>query len=79
MVEMIIFICVVVMDVVVVFVCELMVQYGLFMFYQLGGCCDGFVFMCYLVGMFFIGVGDVFFGVFDVGFDEFVEVFMLVL
>lgn len=34
-------------------------QYGLLMFHQSGGCCDGSAPMCYPVGMFITGPSDV--------------------
>ena len=37
----------------------LTVQYGPLMFHQSGGCCDGSAPMCYPVGMFITGPGDV--------------------
>lgn len=55
---------------------ELTAQHGPLMFHQSGGCCDGSAPMCYPVGMFLTGPGDVLLGAFDVGLDDPVEVFM---
>ena len=55
---------------------ELTAQYGPLMFHQSGGCCDGSAPMCYPVGMFLTGPGDVLLGALDVGLDDPVEVFM---
>ena len=55
---------------------ELTVQHGPLMFHQSGGCCDGSAPMCYPVGMFLTGEGDVLLGRLDVGLGEPVEVFM---
>jgi uncharacterized protein (DUF779 family) len=57
---------------------ELTAQHGPLMFHQSGGCCDGSAPMCYPVGMFLTGAGDVLLGTIDVGLDEPVEVFMSV-
>ncbi|MFK3677351.1 DUF779 domain-containing protein [Microbacterium sp. NPDC090218] len=57
---------------------ELTVQHGPLMFHQSGGCCDGSAPMCYPVGMFLTGPGDVLLGGLDVGLDDQVEVFMSV-
>ena len=57
---------------------ELTAQYGPLMFHQSGGCCDGSAPMCYPVGMFLTGAGDVLLGTIDVGLDEPVDVFMSV-
>ncbi|WP_017203821.1 DUF779 domain-containing protein [Microbacterium algeriense] len=57
---------------------ELTAQHGPLMFHQSGGCCDGSAPMCYPVGMFLTGAGDVLLGALDVGLDEPVEVFMSV-
>lgn len=57
---------------------ELTAQHGPLMFHQSGGCCDGSTPMCYPVGMFLTGAGDVLLGALDVGLDEPVEVFMSV-
>ncbi|MGN8027752.1 DUF779 domain-containing protein [Microbacterium sp. 22242] len=63
---------------------ELTAQHGPLMFHQSGGCCDGSAPMCYPVGMFLIGSGDVLLGRLDIGLDpatgagqaEGVEVYM---
>ena len=55
---------------------ELTVQHGPLMFHQSGGCCDGSAPMCYPVGMFLTGPGDVLLGRLDVGLPQGVEVFM---
>ncbi|AMG83032.1 MULTISPECIES: DUF779 domain-containing protein [Microbacterium] len=55
---------------------ELTAQHGPLMFHQSGGCCDGSAPMCYPVGMFLTGPGDVLLGALDVGLDDSVEVFM---
>ena len=57
---------------------ELTAQHGALMFHQSGGCCDGSAPMCYPVGMFLTGPGDVLLGTLDVGLAEPVEVFMSV-
>jgi hypothetical protein len=44
-------------------------QHGPLMFHQSGGCCDGSAPMCYPVGMFLTGPGDVLLGTLDVGLD----------
>ncbi|PRB00364.1 DUF779 domain-containing protein [Microbacterium sp. MYb64] len=54
----------------------LTVQHGPLMFHQSGGCCDGSAPMCYPVGMFLTGSGDVLLGDLEVGLDETVPVFM---
>ena len=59
-----------------VLVRELTAQHGPLMFHQSGGCCDGSAPMCYPVGMFLTGPGDVLLGALDVGLDDPVEVFM---
>ncbi|MBN9153869.1 MAG: DUF779 domain-containing protein [Microbacterium sp.] len=41
---------------------DLTVQHGPLMFHQSGGCCDGSAPMCYPVGMFLTGSGDVHLG-----------------
>ncbi|SFR56693.1 hypothetical protein SAMN04488591_2027 [Microbacterium azadirachtae] len=59
-------------------------QHGPLMFHQSGGCCDGSAPMCYPVGMFLTGPGDVLLGDLDIGLDpstgsgpaEKVEVYM---
>ncbi|KHK95171.1 UDP-glucose 4-epimerase [Microbacterium mangrovi] len=51
-------------------------QHGPLMFHQSGGCCDGSAPMCYPVGMFVTGPGDVRLGALDVtGLDP-IEVYM---
>ncbi|CAD5142420.1 DUF779 domain-containing protein [Microbacterium sp. NRRL B-14842] len=55
---------------------ELTAQHGPLMFHQSGGCCDGSAPMCYPVGMFLTGPGDVLLGTLDVGLDDPVEVYM---
>jgi uncharacterized protein (DUF779 family) len=55
---------------------ELTAQHGPLMFHQSGGCCDGSSPMCYPIGMFITGPGDVLLGALDVGFPQPVEVFM---
>lgn len=55
---------------------ELTAQHGPLMFHQSGGCCDGSAPMCYPIGMFLTGPGDVLLGALDVGLDDPVEVFM---
>ena len=55
---------------------DLTAQHGPLMFHQSGGCCDGSAPMCYPVGMFLIGSGDVRLGDLDVGLDAPVEVYM---
>ncbi|TCJ28547.1 DUF779 domain-containing protein [Microbacterium sp. PI-1] len=55
---------------------ELTVQHGPLMFHQSGGCCDGSAPMCFPVGMFLIGEGDVLLGNLDVGLVDPVEVYM---
>lgn len=51
-------------------------QHGLLMFHQSGGCCDGSSPMCYPVGMFLTGAGDVKLGEIDAGLDDPIEVYM---
>jgi uncharacterized protein len=51
-------------------------QHGPLMFHQSGGCCDGSAPMCYPVGMFLIGPGDVHLGHLDVGLDDPIDVYM---
>lgn len=51
-------------------------QHGPLMFHQSGGCCDGSSPMCYPVGMYLIGGGDVLLGTIDAGLDEPIEVYM---
>jgi len=55
---------------------QLTTQHGPLMFHQSGGCCDGSSPMCYPVGMFIIGPGDVKLGDLDAGLDDPVEMFM---
>lgn len=55
---------------------DLTAQHGPLMFHQSGGCCDGSAPMCFPVGMFVTGQGDVLLGELDVGLDRPVEVFM---
>jgi len=57
---------------------ELTAQHGPLMFHQSGGCCDGSAPMCYPVGMFLTGSGDVLLGDLDVGLEESVPVYMSV-
>ena len=54
----------------------LTVQHGPLMFHQSGGCCDGSAPMCYPVGMFLTGPGDVLLGALHVDLDEPVPVYM---
>ncbi|MBF0816576.1 DUF779 domain-containing protein [Microbacterium paludicola] len=51
-------------------------QHGPLMFHQSGGCCDGSAPMCFPVGMYLIGPGDVALGGVDVGLDDPVPVYM---
>lgn len=51
-------------------------QHGPLMFHQSGGCCDGSSPMCYPVGMFLTGAGDVLLGEIDAGLDDPIEVYM---
>ncbi|WP_295014625.1 DUF779 domain-containing protein [uncultured Microbacterium sp.] len=51
-------------------------QHGPLMFHQSGGCCDGSAPMCYPVGMFLVGSGDVLLGGLDIGLDDPVAVYM---
>lgn len=51
-------------------------QHGPLMFHQSGGCCDGSSPMCYPVGMFLTGAGDVKLGEIDAGLDNPIEVYM---
>ncbi|WAC66865.1 DUF779 domain-containing protein [Agrococcus sp. SL85] len=57
---------------------QLTAQHGPLMFHQSGGCCDGSSPMCYPVGMFLTGAGDVLLGAVDAGLDDPVEVYMSV-
>ncbi|MFT4211255.1 MAG: DUF779 domain-containing protein [Microbacterium sp.] len=55
---------------------DLTAQHGPLMFHQSGGCCDGSAPMCYPVGMFLTGPGDVTLGELEVpGLDD-IEVFI---
>ncbi|CAL4861295.1 DUF779 domain-containing protein [Microbacterium sp. MM2322] len=51
-------------------------QHGPLMFHQSGGCCDGSSPMCFPVGMFLTGPGDVKLGDIDAGIDDPIEVYM---
>lgn len=51
-------------------------QHGPLMFHQSGGCCDGSSPMCYPVGMFLTGPGDVKLGEIDAALDDPIEVYM---
>ena len=51
-------------------------QHGPLMFHQSGGCCDGSAPMCFPVGMFLTGSGDVLLGELDIGLDRTVPVYM---
>ncbi|GLJ62416.1 MULTISPECIES: DUF779 domain-containing protein [Microbacterium] len=51
-------------------------QHGPLMFHQSGGCCDGSSPMCYPVGMYLTGTGDVLLGTIDAGLDDPIEVYM---
>lgn len=55
---------------------QLTAQHGPLMFHQSGGCCDGSSPMCYPIGMFITGPGDVKLGDLDIGLDDDVEMFM---
>ena len=55
---------------------ELTTQHGPLMFHQSGGCCDGSAPMCYPVGMFITGPGDVHLGELDVGVDDPIQVYI---
>ena len=55
---------------------SLAARHGPLMFHQSGGCCDGSSPMCYPVGMFRTGPGDVLLGTLDVDGTDPVEVFM---
>lgn len=57
---------------------DLTIQHGPLMFHQSGGCCDGSSPMCYPVGMFLTGPGDVLLGTIDAGVDDPIEVYMSV-
>jgi uncharacterized protein (DUF779 family) len=51
-------------------------QHGPLMFHQSGGCCDGSSPMCFPIGMFLTGPGDVKLGDIDAGIDDPIEVYM---
>ena len=51
-------------------------QHGPLMFHQSGGCCDGSSPMCFPIGMFLTGPGDVKLGDIDAGLDDPIEVYM---
>ena len=55
---------------------QLTAQHGPLMFHQSGGCCDGSAPMCYPVGMFLTGPGDVHLGDLDVEGLAPIEVYM---
>ncbi|KTR09254.1 DUF779 domain-containing protein [Curtobacterium luteum] len=55
---------------------SLAARHGPLMFHQSGGCCDGSSPMCYPVGMFRTGPGDVLLGALDVDGTDPVEVYM---
>ena len=55
---------------------EIIADHGPVLFHQSGGCCDGSSPMCYPVGRFITGPGDVLLGALDVGLGAPVEVFM---
>ncbi|MBS1699997.1 MAG: DUF779 domain-containing protein [Actinobacteria bacterium] len=55
---------------------QLTAQHGPLMFHQSGGCCDGSAPMCFPVGMFLTGPGDVLLGDLDVGLAETIPVYM---
>jgi uncharacterized protein (DUF779 family) len=55
---------------------DLAAQHGPLMFHQSGGCCDGSAPMCFPVGMFQTGPGDVHLGVVDVALPEPIDVWM---
>ena len=55
---------------------DLTKQHGPLMFHQSGGCCDGSSPMCYPVGMFLTGSGDVHLGAIDARLDDSIEVYM---
>ncbi|MEQ6896167.1 DUF779 domain-containing protein [Microbacterium sp. KR10-403] len=55
---------------------ELEEQHGPLMIHQSGGCCDGSSPMCYPVGMFLTGPGDVRLGVLEIDGVTPIEVFM---
>ncbi|GAB3603274.1 DUF779 domain-containing protein [Microbacterium aureliae] len=55
---------------------DLTAQHGPLMFHQSGGCCDGSAPMCYPLGMFITGPGDVHLGAVDAGLAQPVDVWM---
>ncbi|ROS73261.1 hypothetical protein EDF24_3371 [Curtobacterium sp. PhB130] len=55
---------------------SLAARHGPLMFHQSGGCCDGSSPMCYPVGMFMTGSGDVLLGALEVEGIDRVEVYM---
>ncbi|MCH1881431.1 DUF779 domain-containing protein [Agrococcus sp. ARC_14] len=55
---------------------QLTAQHGPLMFHQSGGCCDGSSPMCYPIGMFITGPGDVLLGAVDAGLDDPIEIYM---
>jgi uncharacterized protein (DUF779 family) len=55
---------------------QLTAQHGALMFHQSGGCCDGSAPMCYPVGMFLVGPGDVHLGSLEVGVDDPIQVYI---
>jgi uncharacterized protein (DUF779 family) len=55
---------------------QLTAQHGALMFHQSGGCCDGSAPMCYPVGMFLVGPGDVPLGSLEVGVDDPIQVYI---
>ncbi len=55
---------------------SLAARHGPLMFHQSGGCCDGSSPMCYPVGMFMTGPGDVLLGALEVDGIDPVEVYM---
>ncbi|GAB3282727.1 DUF779 domain-containing protein [Microbacterium lacusdiani] len=55
---------------------DLTTQHGPLMFHQSGGCCDGSAPMCFPVGMYLTGPGDVLLGQVDAGLDDPVPVYM---
>jgi uncharacterized protein len=55
---------------------ELAAAHGPLMFHQSGGCCDGSAPMCYPVGMFLTGPGDVRLGILEIAGTDPIEVYM---
>ena len=51
-------------------------RHGPLMFHQSGGCCDGSAPMCFPVGMFQTGPGDVHLGTIDAGLDDPIDVWI---